>query len=439
MKKPLVIFVCTHCDAQFSKWMGRCEGCGSWGTLTQQAAMTATPRAERQAALEHIPEGNPVPFMELAQTSVQRMRSGIAEFDRVIGGGIVPGSLLLLGGDPGIGKSTLVAQIAASVPGVSLYVSGEESGAQIKLRLDRLGIDQSHIHFLGEEHVEVICKTVLARKPAFAIIDSIQTVASSAAEGEPGSVTQIKAATVRFLETAKQSGIPIMIIGHVTKGGELGGPKTLEHLVDTVLYLEGEHTHQFRMLRSAKNRFGATNETGVFTMEQRGLQSVADPSAIFCAERSRQSGSVMTAVVEGSRVLLLEVQALVTPTTFGFPQRKCSGYDVNRLAMLCAVAQRHLDFPAERFDIHVNIAGGLRISEPAMDLAVLLALLSSQSNAIVDEHIVAFGEVGLGGEIRSVARMKDRIMEAKRFGLTRALSPKTVTTLRDAIRTAKLN
>lgn len=439
MKQPSTIFICTHCDAQCSKWMGRCLECGSWGTLTQQLAQASTPRGERQAALTHIAEATPVPFTELTQQVIQRLKTGIAEFDRVVGGGIVPGSLILLGGEPGIGKSTLVAQIAAAVVGVTLYVSGEESGPQIKLRLDRLALPQSDIHFLGEEHVEVICKTILARKPVLVIIDSIQTVASSAADGEPGSINQIKAATVRFLETAKSSGIPIIIIGHVTKGGELGGPKTLEHLVDTVLYLEGDHTHQFRLLRSAKNRFGATNETGVFTMEHQGLQSVDDPSAVFCSERSLQSGSVMTAAIEGSRILLLEVQALVTPTTFGFPQRKCSGYDLNRLAMLCAVAQRHLNFSAERYDMHVNIAGGLRISEPAMDLAVLLALLSSQSNAIVDEHIIVFGEVGLGGEIRSVARMKDRITEAKRFGLTNVLSPKTAATLRAAIKIAKIS
>lgn len=442
MKPATTIFACTHCDAQFSKWMGRCEECGSWGTVVQRAAAAsaATPRQQRAEELHAFPAAQPIAFASITTLAVQRITTNIPEFDRVVGGGIVPGSLLLLGGDPGIGKSTLIAQVAAAIlSGSVLYVSGEESAEQIKLRLDRLHIDQARLQFLAEEHVEVICKTMVATKPQLVIIDSIQTVASSAVEGEPGSVNQIKAAAVRFLETAKSSNIPVILIGHVTKGGELGGPRLLEHLVDTVLYLEGDTTHQFRLLRSVKNRFGATNEVGVFTMETEGLQSVQDPSALFLTERSTGPGSVITAVVEGSRVLLLEVQALVHRITFGFPQRQCSGCDAHRLSMLLAVLSRHLDVRTEQYDVHVNIAGGLRVAEPGLDLAVVLAIVSSLQKRACDKKMMVVGEVGLGGEVRSVPRLHDRVKEAQRFGLTTIITPKTTRTLADALTIAGLH
>ncbi|MBI2410872.1 MAG: DNA repair protein RadA [Candidatus Kerfeldbacteria bacterium] len=431
---PKIIFSCSNCDAQFPKWSGRCEECGKWGTLEQRTAdLPATAKQQRAYNLGAVAAVKPLRFSEITEGAVARVSTGIGECDRVLGGGIVPGSLILLGGDPGIGKSTLVAQIAGSVQASVLYVSGEESAQQIKLRLDRLGIAQQQLLFVSEEHVEVICKTILETKPALVIIDSIQTVASSSVESEPGSVNQIKASTVRFLEVAKSTNIPIIIIGHVTKGGELGGPKTLEHIVDTVLYLEGERHHQFRLLRAVKNRFGATNEVGVFDMQARGLQEVQDPSQVFVQERSAVAGSCLTAVMEGSRIFLVEVQALVSKTSFGFPQRKASGFDVNRLNLLLAVLGQRADCSFEQHDVYLNIVGGSAFREPAMDLAICAALVSALRNIAVSTETICWGEVGLGGEVRSVAREKDRTKEAKRFGLSSVISPKTAKSLRQAI------
>jgi DNA repair protein RadA/Sms len=364
---------------------------------------------------------------------VQRLPIGIGECDRVLGGGIVPGSLTLLGGDPGIGKSTLVAQIASSIGRDTLYVSGEESAPQVKMRFDRMGVRQEKLSFLNEEHVEVVCKTILDMKPALAIVDSIQTMASSSADSEPGSVKQIKAATVRFLELAKQTGIPIIIIGHVTKGGELGGPKTLEHMVDTVLYLEGDRQQQFRLLRAVKNRFGSTHEIGVFEMEAKGLVEVADPSKIFIEERSRQSGSCLTVVAEGTRLFVVEVQALVNKTVFGYPVRKSSGFDTNRLNVLLAVLEKRAGVQLGDMDVYVNLVGGTSFKDPAMDAAVCMAIVSALSDQPLSPESVAWGEVGLGGELRSPARNQLRAKEAKRFGLTHVIAPKKITTIQQAI------
>lgn len=436
------LFKCEHCDAQFSKWAGRCTECGKWGTLLQVAASAdgaaQTGKAQHKADIAGAAAATPVAFADVSVSAVQRLSSGIQEFDRVLGGGIVPGSLVLIGGDPGIGKSTLVAQVATALKQSVLYVSGEESASQIKLRLDRLKLPQEHVLFLGEEHVETICKTIIEHKPALAIIDSIQTVASSAVDSEAGSVNQIKAATVRLLETAKESNIPILIIGHVTKGGELGGPKTLEHIVDTVLYLEGDRQHQFRLLRGVKNRFGSTNEVGVFQMTGEGLTEVSNPSQLFLQERIGVAGSCATAITEGSRIFLIEVQALVNRTTFGFPQRKCSGYDANRLAVLLAVLERRADVSFEQHDVYINIVGGNSLKEPAMDAAICLALVSALQNVALKTDVVAWGEVGLGGELRSVAREADRTKEAKRFGLKTIISPASNKTIRQAIKTSGL-
>ena len=440
MAKSTTLHICNNCDAQFSKWSGQCAECGKWGTL-EQSSSTEAPQAlqQRKQALDNVSAVKPTAFSDLTTAQVKRLTSGIEEFDRVLGGGIVPGSLVLLGGDPGVGKSTLVAQVAAGIGQTVLYVSGEESASQIKLRLDRLELNQSQLHFLAEEHVEVICKTITEQQPGLVIIDSIQTVASSAVDSEPGSVNQIKAATVRFLETAKTSGIPIMIIGHVTKGGELGGPKTLEHIVDAVLYLEGDRHHQFRLLRSAKNRFGSTNEIGIFQMQEQGLSQVANPSETFIAERSDSAGSCMTATIEGNRIFLVEVQALVTKTSFGFPQRKASGFDLNRLNVLLAVLQRRAGLPFDSHDVYLNIVGGVRFSEPAIDAAVCLALVSALYDQPLANTIIAWGEVGLGGELRSASRGDDRAKEAKRFGLTSPISASTVKNIRDTIAAAGLN
>lgn len=434
------VFVCSHCDAQFPKWSGRCTECGKWGTVEQgsmPAAATAGTKHKEQIA--QVAAATPTAFSAVDTSLVERIPTGIGECDRVLGGGLVSGSLVLLGGDPGIGKSTLVAQIAAGIGKPVLYVSGEESAQQIKSRLDRLGLQQNGLSFLGEEHVEVICKTILETRPALAIIDSIQTVASSAVDSEPGSVNQIKAATVRFLEVAKSSGIPIILTGHVTKGGELGGPKTLEHIVDTVLYLEGDRHHQFRVLRSVKNRFGSTNEAGIFDMHENGLQEVTNPSELFLEQRSSQSGSCITSVMEGNRVFLVEVQALVSKTSFGYPQRKASGFDLNRLNVLLAVLERRARKAFDTHDVYINVVGGLKFAQPGMDLAVCLALVSALTDTPVPAKSATWGEVGLGGEVRGVSRHKERVAEAKRFGLTTIISAPEVKTILDAIRIAKID
>jgi DNA repair protein RadA/Sms len=437
MAKATTIYQCTNCDAQFPKWMGRCEECGKWGTVQPSTSQEAAPAAlqSRRDQLAAVSAATPQAFADLPSPGRQaRLQTGIGEFDRVLGGGIVPGSLILLGGDPGIGKSTLVAQAAAGVNGSVLYVSGEESGEQVKLRLDRLGVKQDQLQFLSEMHTEVICKTIEERKPALLVVDSIQTVASSAVDSEPGSVNQIRASAVRFLETAKSSNIPVLLIGHVTKGGELGGPKTLEHMVDTVLYLEGDRQHLFRLLRATKNRFGSTSEVGVFEMTGEGMQQVANPSQLFLQERSSAPGSCIAAALEGNRVFLVEVQALVAGTAFGFPQRKASGFDLNRLNLILAVLSRRAGIAFDQQDVFVNVVGGASFSEPGMDLAVALAVVSSLRDSAVPPTVAAWGEIGLGGEIRSVARAKDRQAEAKRFGLTQPISGKTVPTLAEALR-----
>lgn len=445
MSKTETVFSCTHCDAQFTKWAGRCSECGKWGTIQQSSEVVAPAATQkRKELMERVQAATPVSMTDVHVSNVCRLQTQLSEVDRVLGGGIVPGSLILLGGDPGIGKSTLVAQIAAGINASNgtntsaLYVSGEESAPQVKLRFDRMKINQKQIHFLAEEHIEVICKTIVETKPSLVIIDSIQTVASSAVETEAGSVNQIKASTVRLLEVAKQSDIPIIIIGHVTKGGELGGPKTLEHIVDTVLYLEGDRHHYFRLLRATKNRFGATNEIGVFEMQQHGLVGVENPATLFFQERSHVAGTCATAVVEGSRIFLVEVQALVSKTSFGFPQRKSSGFDLNRLNLLLAVLSRRARISFESFDVYVNIVGGSAFKEPAMDLALCVALVSSLRDVAVDPSLIAWGEVGLGGEVRAVSRQNDRAKEAKRFGLTHIISPRMVKHLDEALVNAKL-
>ncbi len=437
MGKVETIYTCSKCDTQAPKWSGQCKECGAWGTLEQSNIGTApVATKQKKEALEKVSAAKPKAFIKISAKDVQRIRSGVGEFDRVLGGGIVSGSLVLLGGDPGVGKSTLVAQIASGIQGEVLYVSGEESAQQIKMRLDRMKLNQEAIQYLGEEHVEVISKTIIERKPALAIIDSIQTVASSSVDSEPGSINQIKASTVRFLDAAKSTGVPIIIIGHVTKGGELGGPKTLEHIVDAVLYLEGDKNHDLRILRGVKNRFGSTNEIGVFQMKQGGLAEVKNPSESFVKERSEAAGSCITAVVEGNRIFLVEVQALVNKTSFGYPQRKSSGYDLNRLNMLLAVLMRRAQLPFDTQDIYVNVVGGVKFQEPSMDAAVAMALVSALYDQPLRNNLVAWGEVGLGGEIRSAQRSQDRAKEAARFGLNKIISSKEAKNIQAAIQTA---
>lgn len=427
--------------------------CGSWSTIKETGVVAAQIKNLKDKKVG-APAGKTINFGNIIGQEVSRLKTGLEEFDRVLGGGLAPGGLTLLGGEPGIGKSTLVLQIAAALSSdviasvakqsltstgsprpfgarddnkkIVLYVSGEESAEQIKLRFDRLKLKPRQLEFLGETNVETICATIEQVKPALAIVDSIQTLVSVDVSGPAGNPTQLKAACAKLTETAKNTHVPIIIIGHVTKEGSLGGPKTLEHIVDTVLYLEGDKFHQFRILRAVKNRFGSTAEAGIFEMTVLGLQEVKNPSAAFLSGRGEPvPGSIITCLIAGSRPILLEIQALVTRTNFGYPQRRASGFDLNRLQVLIAVLAKRTGLPLESYDVFLNVIGGLKADEPAADLAVVLAIASALKNKNLPPDLVAFGEVGLGGEVRPVAQMERRLMEAQKMGLKYAVLPPT--------------
>ncbi len=423
-----IIFICSNCDTQTPKWAGRCLECGAWGTLSQGVA-----EDKKKSQPTAAPAGV-VSFSDIDEASVPRIATGIQEFDQVLGGGIVPGSLILLGGDPGIGKSTVQLQIAcalsenASTDHPVIYASGEESAQQVKMRFERLKGKKTNpdaLLFIGETNCEKICSALRAHHPTLAIIDSIQTIVSSDVPSEAGSVTQVRACTVKLLEVAKQTHIPIIITGHVTKDGSVAGPKTLEHLVDTVLYLEGDNTQYFRLLKTVKNRFGSTNEIGLFEMTGTGLVEVANPSELFLSsDISSVAGSATTALVEGSRAFLVPIQALTSKTYFGYPQRRALGIDQNRLQLLIAVLCKRLGVNLGDQDIHVNVVGGLKISEPAADLAVCASILSSYKNKPLAKDTLYIGEVGLTGEIRPVSTMEKRLKEAEKLGFKIAYIPK---------------
>lgn len=374
---------------------------------------------------------SPIKTVGLADIKSQatvRIKTNIEELDRVLGGGIVPGSLILLGGEPGVGKSTLALQIAAIIP-QTIYISGEESAEQTKLRADRLKIQADSLKLGNATGVANIIATVLTEKnnrPALLVVDSIQTIHSDEVAGEAGGINQIKACTVKLMEVAKTTNLPIIIIGQVTKDGVMAGPKTLEHLVDTVLYLEGDPYQQFKILRTAKNRFGSTDEIGVFSMAENGLQEIKNPSQAFIAGRPQDvPGSTVTCLIEGSRPLLVEIQALVSKTNFGYPQRKAAGFDLNRLQVLIAVLSRRTGLPLDAYDVFLNVAGGLKANEPAADLAVVLAIASALKNKTLPANLASFGEVGLGGEVRPVSQTKKRLQEIKKLGFTLAVVPET--------------
>lgn len=419
--KQTTIFVCSNCDAQYPAWQGRCTECQAWGTIAEQQPPAAA--AKRSAARA---SGAIVTLGDVQGSDRPYHATGIAEFDRVLSGGLVAGSLTLLAGNPGIGKSTLVLQVAAAVAqhGVVLYISGEESKEQLKLRYDRLGLQAPNLKVLSATDVDVIAATVAKEKPSLAVVDSVQTLTLGELAGEAGGVTQIKASTVRLLETAKTSGTSIILVGHVTKEGFVAGPKTLEHLVDTVLYLEGDETHAFRLLRTEKHRFGVTDDVGVFSMTEHGLAAVANPSELFLMEqRSRAAGSAVTAVLEGTRPFVVEVQALVSPTAFGYPRRLASGFDRGRLELLVAVLIRRAGLQLGNQDVHVNLVGGLRVKEPAIDLAVCMAVASGLFDRPLDPQSLFLGEVGLGGEVRPIARLAQRLTEAAKLGFREAGIP----------------
>ncbi len=420
MPKVKTIFVCSKCDAQFPKWLGRCSECGAWSSLKQEVAMKKGPA---------VPVGQLETLSEVENSTTDRLKSGIYEFDRVVGGGIVPGSLVLLGGDPGIGKSTLILQVAGKLAESGqevLYISGEESSSQVKIRFSRLGLSTSNLKFLGTTDIDTVVATVNQFRPSLVILDSIQTMSDQSIASAAGSVAQVRAATSKLTTVGKGNMIPIIIIGHVTKKGNVAGPRTLEHLVDVVLYLEGDRSHIFRVLRGVKNRFGSTSEVGVFDMQKGGLKEVANPSQIFLSERKSQNpGSVVAAIIEGSRAFLVEVQALVSRSNFGYPQRRVSGFDFNRLQLLVAVLMKKAHLFLSNQDIHVNVAGGFKVTEPAIDLAVCLAIASAHKNKIIPPEVAVFGEVGLGGEIRAVAQSDQRLEEIKKMGFKEVIMPTT--------------
>ena len=420
-------YVCQQCGYESPSWYGKCPNCGEWNTLVETVKEVGRGQGSplRQGS---VGQARPQKLSEVRHIEKNRLKSGFNEFDRVMGGGIVPGSVTLLAGDPGIGKSTLLLHVLAKCGG--LYVSGEESAEQIKLRAKRLGIDGANISVLSETNAESIVGAI-SEKLVF--VDSIQTLSSSDLDGMAGSVGQIRHSTELLIAAAKSKGVPVMIIGHVTKEGTIAGPKVLEHMVDTVLYLEGERFANARILRTFKNRFGATEEVGIFEMDEKGLKEIDNPSALFLQDRVKNvSGSVVTVVMEGTRPMLVEIQALAVPSQLAMPRRVANGIDYNRLQLMVAILSKRLSVPLGSFDIFVNVSGGMKIDEPAADLAVALAILSSFKNKPLDPKTAVFGEVGLLGEVRSIGSDERRTREAHRLGFTTVISPKTIRNLLSA-------
>ena len=429
MKKGGTVFFCQSRGYEAAKWSGQCPACRQWNTFAEEPA---APRVKNGAAVRKRSGGlknGPVSLKEVASGDGERLSTGMGELDQVLGGGLVPGSLVLVGGDPGIGKSTLLLQVcrnlSVTLSGV-LYISGEESLQQIRLRASRIGEFQDTLKLMCETNLADIEEVMLREKPVVAVIDSIQTMYQEDISSAPGSVSQVREATGVLLRLAKEQGITILIVGHVTKEGTVAGPRVLEHMVDTVLYFEGDRHASYRILRGVKNRFGSTNEIGVFEMQEDGLKEVANPSEYMLSGRPEgASGSVVACTMEGTRPMLLEVQALVCRTNFGLPRRTAAGIDCNRVNLLLAVLEKRLNLPFSSYDAYVNIAGGLRLSEPAMDLALVLALISSYRDVPVSGRTIVFGEVGLSGEVRAVSMAQQRVQEAKKLGFTRVLLPRS--------------
>ena len=416
------IFVCSNCDAQSPKWSGRCLECGAWGTLQPQ--LLDDKEIKKQAS-QKIIGAEIINLKSIKDQDIQRLQTGISEIDRVLGGGIVRGSLILLGGEPGAGKSTIVAQIANSLKNKNIiYISGEESASQVKSRMERLNCSLDNFSFVNEINVEKAIVSIKKEKPSLVIVDSIQTVYSAEVPSEPGSISQIRACAVKFLEVAKENDVSIILIGHITKDGQIAGPKSLEHIVDTVMYLESDISNNYKILRAAKNRFGSVNEMGVFEMTGEGFKEITNPSSIFI-ENSQENinGSVISCIMEGTRPFLVNIQALVTKTIFGYPQRKSSGFDLNRLQVLSVVLNKRAGINLTNQDVILNIVGGLKVNDPSVDLAVCLAIASSLLNKNVDNKTIVLGEVGLGGEVRNIHKLKERLLESKKLGFKRAIIP----------------
>jgi len=440
MAKSKTVYVCQNCGAESAKWVGRCNSCGEWNTLTEQVIHKSPARRfESEPGRRSVPEK----ITEVHSDKLQRYDTRNNEFNRVLGGGLVPGSMVLIGGEPGIGKSTLALQIAINFQASTLYVSGEESPQQIKMRAERLGSLNEATLVLAETSLQGIITQINQVKPELVIIDSIQTLFSEEIESTPGSVSQVRECAAQLLRVAKQTGIPVILIGHITKEGNLAGPKILEHIVDTVLQFEGDSHHMYRILRASKNRFGSTSELGVFEMRNDGLAEVSNPSEVLLSQQSNDlSGSAVAANIEGIRPLMIETQALVSTAAYGTPQRTSNGFDVRRLNMLLAVLEKRANFHLSSKDVFINIAGGLRVDDPATDLAIVSAVLSSTVDIALDKKSCFAGEVGLSGEIRPVGRLGQRISEAEKLGFSTifvsAFHDKALQTDRFAIRIVKL-
>lgn len=427
MTKVKVRYVCQECGHESLKWMGRCPNCNKWNSFVEEARPTSTGKNESA----HISSSalKPIPVTEVEFLKDERFSTNIAEFDRVLGGGVVPGSLILLGGDPGIGKSTILLQVTYELSetcGPVLYISGEESIKQVRLRAERLKALSKNLLVCSETDIETIIALIEEISPRVVVVDSIQTTFSSELPSAPGSVGQIRECAARLLEIAKRDGISIFLVGHVTKSGVIAGPRVLEHMVDTVLYFEGERHHSYRVIRAVKNRFGSTNEIGLFEMGENGLRAVDNPSEIFLAERSSGvPGSVVVAAMEGTRPLLVEVQALVGQTPFGgTPRRMTTGVDYNRASIILAVLEKRVGLTLQNQDIYLNVVGGVKIDEPAADLGIAVAIASSLRNKAADPRSVIIGEVGLSGEVRAVTHLGKRIREAAKLGFTRFIVPR---------------
>jgi len=425
MPKSTITFVCTDCGGESLRWSGQCPHCKAWNTLQEfqvRKAKDSSKARPHEAA-------RPIPLSDIAPEDAPRRRLAWGELNRVLGGGIVPGSLVLIGGEPGVGKSTLLmhaaAQIAGQAPGKVLYISGEESGQQVRMRAERLGALAPAILLLAENDLDAICDAIQAEKPELAIIDSIQTVTDAGFEGSAGSVTQVRESAARLMRLAKEIGVPVFLVGHVTKDGSIAGPRVLEHIVDTVLYLEGDRRQELRILRATKNRFGSAEEIGVFAMGEAGLEEVSDPSAaILGAAAATSPGTAIVAALEGTRPLLVEIQSLVNSNEHAMVRRIANGIDINRLHMILAVIEKRLGTHTfGKSDVFVSVAGGIRVTEPAADLGLALSIVSNKTNSPLPDGLVVIGELGLAGEVRRVGQLERRLQEAVRHGLTRALIP----------------
>lgn len=425
MKKTKTSYFCQHCGYMSPKWLGKCPSCNGWNCFAEELVSESELGHRAEIAFD----GRPTPILEISAQEGERMLTGITEIDRVLGGGIVSGSAILIGGEPGIGKSTLMLQVMKNMALSGqkvLYVSGEESAHQIKLRANRIGAQAKDLLVLVEVSLEKILEQIKKVQPAIVVIDSIQTVYSSDLMSAPGSVGQVREASSRLILSAKKNGIPVFLVGHVTKDGSIAGPKVLEHMVDTVLYFEGDSGHAYRIIRSIKNRFGPTNEIGVFEMQDKGLKEVPNPSAFFLAERPQNApGSVVVASLEGTRPILVEIQALVSQSNLGMPRRTAIGVDHNRVSLLVAVLDKICGLHLGGSDIFINVVGGVRVEEPAVDLGVVAAMASSFLDRPMDARTVILGEVGLTGEVRAVSQMDVRVKEAARLGFNRCIVPKT--------------